>query len=436
MATDVNPFHVRCLSHNHQYSHDNIQPLLHAAPHHDGDIEFELVFHVLSPLPGLEQATSQEIENHLHGLVQSINSDFAGQAYNWDSGRTHQPLFKSSKLLAKFIKQYGAEQCPSRVSEIPTSELAASSNMSEHDLSSDPIWMYQTYLSLKADTGIRFIHTGLQDRIHPQSGVGDRLHVLKLNDPAFASKVGSLVKMSENGGSTAILNVLNIWIVDLPHQLLGFSSFVWDQAGPFDGVCVSNWVSGTKFAEHNGVDYRRYNLYHTFPHEIAHWLGLLHTFNQDIAVDPLTHQARSKHQNDDFVSDTPDQDEATQGNVLEHNHWPVDDRSDALPYQFMNFMDYTNDHSMFMFTRGQRDRLRQVALSCRGHQCTRRRRNGIDLDRDHERQGKQRDKKERPVARPLEPASFMSRIPVECMYNSFQPSSSTWMQWFKSWSPW
>src|SRR6185437_14269495 len=109
-------------------------------------------------------------------------------------------------------------------------------------------------------------------------------------------------------------------------------------AGMMDGVCVSNQVAGIHFSNCEGTDFRRYNQYHTFTHEIAHTLGLLHTFNQDLRQDPFTHTSRVKHINDDFVIDTPDQDRASQGNVYEHANWPQDKRDDAQPYQFMNFM--------------------------------------------------------------------------------------------------
>src|SRR5581483_3808274 len=49
--------------------------------------------------------------------------------------------------------------------------------------------------------------------------------------------------------------------------------------------------------------------------------------------------------------------------------WMYDDRSNAQPYQFMNFMDYTNDQCMFLFTPGQKLRMRQVLLSYRQNWC-------------------------------------------------------------------
>ena len=297
---------------------------------------------------------------HLHSLVQSVNADYSGRAYNFDSARTHHPLFRRSRGVELCRKKYGSD-LPGRISELRTSSF-------DEDMNSDPVRVYQSYLSLCADTGIRFIHTGLHDYLLRDPGtqrdLATHLDRLKMNDPQFGDKAGALIKRPPLG-SPRSLGFLNIWIVELPHALLGYSTFPWDNAGAFDGVCICPWVAGTRFEEHGGIDFKRYALYKTLTHEIAHTLGALHTFNQDIQVDPVTHEQRHHRCNDDFVDDTPDQDKATQGDVFQKTEWPVDARPGAQPYQFMNFMDYTNDPCMFMFTEGQKTRMRQVILGYR-----------------------------------------------------------------------
>ena len=65
----------------------------------------------------------------------------------------------------------------------------------------------------------------------------------------------------------------------------------------------------------------------------------------------------------DFCLDTPSQHKATQGNPYDRKHWNCDDQKESRPYQFMNFMDYSNDECMFLFTPQQQDRMRQVIIA-------------------------------------------------------------------------
>ena len=93
---EQSPTHWRCFSHNKYYPHEHVKPILSAAQMHPHCIEIELAFHVLSPLPGLENASENELVNHLNAMVESVNADYSGQPYNFDSARTHHPLFKST----------------------------------------------------------------------------------------------------------------------------------------------------------------------------------------------------------------------------------------------------------------------------------------------------------------------------------------------------
>ena len=55
--------HLRCYSHNKRYKHEEVHPVLSQIDinHNDDSIlEIEIVFHVLSPLPGLEKASHNE----------------------------------------------------------------------------------------------------------------------------------------------------------------------------------------------------------------------------------------------------------------------------------------------------------------------------------------------------------------------------------------
>ncbi len=114
------------------------------------------------------------------------------------------------------------------------------------------------------------------------------------------------------------------------NQVLGWSRFPWQYAGApkLDGVSIN-------VASVPGGAARGYNLGDTLIHETGHWLGLFHTF-QGGCDDP-----------GDYVSDTaPRPSRATSADHARHLPEPGLD-------PVHNFMDYSLDSCMNMFTAGQ-----------------------------------------------------------------------------------
>ena len=81
-----------------------------------------------------------------------------------------------------------------------------------------------------------------------------------------------------------------------------------------------------------------YNKGRTLSHETGHWFGLRHIWGDGVC-------------GDDFVADTPTQRNASSGcpNSLSCN--------DVTPAMVQNYMDYSNDACMNIFTLGQKDRM-------------------------------------------------------------------------------
>jgi hypothetical protein len=117
-----------------------------------------------------------------------------------------------------------------------------------------------------------------------------------------------------------------------------------------------------------------FHLYRTFTHEIGHWCGLLHTFdkcnsNNNIIPEPTYLENFFAHQGKPVILDLPIQQRATYGTVYDsikivsqyvNDKW-IDNIIHDTPYAyifekndqkplFTNFMDYTNDEQMCMFT--------------------------------------------------------------------------------------
>jgi hypothetical protein len=125
---------------------------------------------------------------------------------------------------------------------------------------------------------------------------------------------------------------LNIWIVNLVGGS-GYSS-VPGSAPENDGVVINFNAFGTINTT------APFNMSRTAVHEVGHWLGLKHIWGDSSC-------------GDDGVDDTPQQSFFTQG-------CPTGVRSSCnnTGDMYMNFMDYTNDACMNLFTEGQRSRMR------------------------------------------------------------------------------
>ena len=150
---------------------------------------------------------------------------------------------------------------------------------------------------------------------------------------------------------------LNIWVVKSKNGTIGYSEFPYDSdliglesdaslvAGQslFDGVIINY----TNFGTCCGNLSSNYNLGRTVTHEVGHWLGLLHP-NGDLNC------------GDDFCDDTPQIEKLNNGNtcnLLTSNCGGV-----VRTNMIENYMDYSPDRCMNIFTNDQKSRSR-LALS-------------------------------------------------------------------------
>lgn len=150
------------------------------------------------------------------------------------------------------------------------------------------------------------------------------------------------VKKSSQGGSDAwpASGYLNIWSCNLGNNLLGYAQFPGGSAST-DGVVVlyssvgSLTQPGTAAPYHYG---------RTATHEVGHWLNLYHIWGDD----------GKQCTGSDNVNDTPNQAGENYGcpvfPKVSCSNGPNGD-------MFMNYMDYTNDGCMNMFTAGQGTRM-------------------------------------------------------------------------------
>jgi hypothetical protein len=149
------------------------------------------------------------------------------------------------------------------------------------------------------------------------------------------------MKFSATGGDEAwdATKYLNIWICNLSGNTLGYGLLPGSPAEK-DGVVIKYTAFGT-----TGTATSPYNKGRTATHEIGHWLGLRHLWGDADC-------------GDDGIADTPPQETSNSYcTVFPHlSSCSVNSYGDM----FMNFMDFSDDACMNMFTQGQKNKMRSL----------------------------------------------------------------------------
>lgn len=175
--------------------------------------------------------------------------------------------------------------------------------------------------AVKADVGVRFV----LDR------------VIRKETTRKVWPYTNAMKLGRLGGSDAVdpANYLNIWSCNLGQNLLGFAQFPGGDPAT-DGVVILYSALGR-----TGTLIPNYDKGRTATHEVGHWLNLRHIWGDATC-------------GNDFVDDTPLHNTANTG-CPEAGHTST---CAGNPLEmWMNYMDYTYDGCMYMFSNGQKDRM-------------------------------------------------------------------------------
>ncbi len=146
---------------------------------------------------------------------------------------------------------------------------------------------------------------------------------------------------------------LNIWVVTLANNYLGFSQF--PVAADFDGLdsldAVNEKLDGLYIdyryfgRKSTAITSKYYKFGRTATHEIGHWLGLIHTWGDAVC-------------GTDYVDDTPT---CTDANLTVFcNDIYSNCNGVRTKNMIENYMDYTIDSCMNTFTMGQLARVKAV----------------------------------------------------------------------------
>ena len=179
-----------------------------------------------------------------------------------------------------------------------------------------------------ADTQIEFCLASQDPNGNPTNGI--------LRVPTTVTSFGTndAMKFTSQGGSDAwpAADYMNFWVCDLGLSLLGYAQFPGGPAAT-DGIVCNYTATGDV-----GTAQAPFNLGRTATHEVGHYLDLRHIWGDGGGGAS------------DLVDDTPDSDGPNYGCALGNVACGSED-------MVQNYMDYSDDACMNLFTQGQSDRM-------------------------------------------------------------------------------
>ena len=180
------------------------------------------------------------------------------------------------------------------------------------------------YSSVRANVGIRFVLD----------------QVIRKSTTKTSWGTADAMKKSTQGGinPTSATTKLNFWVCTIGGGILGYAQFPGGASSTDGVVCDGKYVGTTGTATYP------FNLGRTATHEIGHWMNLRHiwgdaTCGSDVVTDTPTHNA-------------PNSGVPAVGHRSTCSGTPLE--------MYMNYMDYTDDRGMYMFSNGQKTRMLAV----------------------------------------------------------------------------
>jgi hypothetical protein len=152
----------------------------------------------------------------------------------------------------------------------------------------------------------------------------------------------AMKKVAQGGlAPTSPTTKLNLWSCTIGNNILGYAQFPGGAAAT-DGVVIDPRYFGL-----SGTANAPFNLGRTGTHEVGHWLNLRHIWGDATC-------------GSDLVADTPTHNEENYGNPA----YPHYSTCSGTPVEMtMNYMDYTNDNAMYMFSNGQKSRIAAIFVT-------------------------------------------------------------------------
>jgi hypothetical protein len=200
----------------------------------------------------------------------------------------------------------------------------------------DAIRTPEEFLPVAADANIEFVLAKQDPNGLPTNGIVRKQGPKTIYAPEDATLIGQTSQWNPE-------EYLNMWVVPLVSPFLGYATF------PTSNLPGLNFVPSASIRDGITVDYLFFGTGpgtaanttgRTTTHEVGHYLGLRHIWGDGGC------------EVDDFVLDTPNQDNPNQ-TICNDNPSRFSCGNNNM---IQNYMDYTPDRCMNLFTKGQVDR--------------------------------------------------------------------------------
>jgi hypothetical protein len=178
----------------------------------------------------------------------------------------------------------------------------------------------------------------------PDGDASEGIERITTSNPAF--DLDDKVKHNYSGGADAWSSAkyFNVWVCGMNDAFLGYATMPADGSAPNEeGVVVD-------YRTLPGGSLSRFDAGKTLTHETGHYFNLFHIWADDGGSCAY----------DDLVDDTPKQADASHGGFSGVKFDSCTSSGNGIMYQ--NYMDYTDDSCLVMFTNGQVNRM-ETALS-------------------------------------------------------------------------
>jgi hypothetical protein len=272
------------------------------------------------------------------------------------------PLINKYKAMRTTSQSGGIITIPVVVHVIYDGEaIGVAPNITDAQVQSQIMVMNQDYGKMLGTPGYNTNPVGVDTQIQfelakqdPNGNPTNGIDRVSLNQPSWSDiDIDATLKPATIWDPTLYMNMWSVKFTD--NTLLGYAQFPDGSslgglstnggAANTDGV-VSNYdVFGSKaFDDGSFLLDATYNKGRTMSHEVGHWLGLLHIWGDSTC-------------GDDYCADTPVHHDANYGCPS-----PIPLSCDTPPVNEMidNYMDYTDDACMDIFTQNQKDRITTI----------------------------------------------------------------------------
>jgi hypothetical protein len=198
-------------------------------------------------------------------------------------------------------------------------------------LNADASQTLSQFVPIAADVEVQFCLASIDPSGNPTNGI------TRTSTTVSAHGTNNSVKFTAQGGRNAwpAGSYLNFWVCNIGGGILGYAQFPGGSASTDGTVCDYRYVGTT------GTATAPFNKGRTGTHEVGHWLNLRHIWGD------------GNCSADDLVSDTPTSSSPNYGCSLSTVKCNTLD-------MVQNYMDYTDDACMNLYSNGQKVRMRAL----------------------------------------------------------------------------